>query len=201
MKTKLTLLIPFLFLFTCIAFSQENAPNSTNHLFEFEEPVDRWSTGLTFQALSGFREIKMSGTTYDSFDEAWIGIGVGFYADYKINKVWKLRSEVGVNAYVGFDPYINFQSEFKFTDRWSFYAGAGSYFNTSADHLVQRDEQGKAIINPYVQLGLRYKMSKSWTLDLRYQQDLYARRRATSQNRFSKDGPLSTFSLGFNYRF
>lgn len=201
MKTKFTFCILCLILISQISKAQENAPNSTNHLFEFEQPVNRWSTGLTFQALTGFREIKSGGRNYDSFYEVWIGVGVGFFADYAINKAWKLRAEAGINAYVGFDPYVNIQSEFQFTDRWRFYAGAGAYFNTSADHLVQRDENGTAILNPYVQLGLRYKMSKNWTVDLRYQQDLYARKRATNFNNFNKDGPLATFSLGFNYRF
>jgi hypothetical protein len=182
-------------------YAQKELSNSSHHLFEFEEPADRWDHGLTFQALTGFREINYDVRNNDSFNQAWIGIGLGFYADYKINKVWKLRSEVGVNAYVGFDPYINFQSEFKFTDRWSFYTGVGTYFNTNAAHLVQRDENGTTILNPYIQLGLRYKMSKSWTLDLRYQQDLYARKRATNFNSFNKDGPLSTFSIALNYRF
>lgn len=201
MKTKLTLCLLCFFFISSFATAQENKPNSTNPLFEFEEPVDRWSVGLTLQTLIGFREIKSRGRNYDSFDEGWIGLGVGFYADYKINQVWKLRAEAGINAYVGFHPYINIQSEFQFANRWSFYAGAGTYFNTTADHLVQRDENGTAIVNSYIQLGLRYKMSKSWTLDLRYQQDLYARQRATNFNRFSKQSELSTFSLGFNYRF
>jgi opacity protein-like surface antigen len=201
MKTKLTLCLLCFFFISQFSNAQENELNSINPLFEFEEPVDRWNVGLTFQALIGFREIKSGGRNYDSFDEGWIGLGVGFYADYKINQVWKLRAEAGINAYVGFDPYLNIQSEFQFTDRWSFYAGAGTYFNTRADHLVQRDENGTTILNPFIQLGLRYKMSKSWTVDLRYQQDLYARKRATNFNNFNKDGPLSTFSLGFNYRF
>jgi hypothetical protein len=201
MKIKLALSMLVVLGALHFTHAQKEKSNSSHHLFEFEEPVDRWSTGLTFQTLVGYREVKFAGRNYDSFDEAWIGIGAGFYADYKINKVWKLRAEVGINAYVGLDPYINFQSEFKFTNRWSFYTGAGSYFNTNADHLAQRDEDGTAILNPYMQLGLRYKMSKSWTLDLRYQQDLYARKRGTNFNNFNKDGPLATFSLGFNYRF
>ncbi|QJP33107.1 porin family protein [Nonlabens sp. Ci31] len=181
--------------------AQEELPNSTNYLFEFEEPVDRWETGLSLQALVGFREIKTQGRINDRYDQIWIGAGVGFYADYKLNKVWKLRAEAGVNAYIAFDPYINLQTEFKFSNRWSFYAGAGTFFNMDADHMVQLDERGLTVLNPYVQLGLRYKMSKNWTMDLRYQQDLLARQRATDFNNFTKTSPLGTFSLGFNYRF
>jgi len=199
MKTKLILSAIIVLLSINCLQAQENE-ESSNQLFQLPENSSRWDFGLTFQALSGIRQIQHNAGS-EKTDEAWIGLGVGLYADYKINKVWSLRAEAGVNTPVAIQPYVNFQSEFKFSKRWSFYAGAGAYFNTNADSLVNRDSRGQVILNPYVQLGLRYKMSKSWTMDLRYQQDLFARQRATNFNRFSKEGEMSTFSLGFNYRF
>jgi hypothetical protein len=55
------------------------------------------------------------------------------------------------------------QIELQFTDRLSFYAGAGTFLIRM--HVVQRDELGLAIVTPYVPIGFRYKMSKNWTVD------------------------------------
>jgi hypothetical protein len=136
MENKLPLSAMAIFCAITLSQAQEEQPNCTNHLFEFEDPVDRWRTGLTLQALAGCREIKTQGRVNDGFNQIWIGSGVGFYADYKVNKVWKLRAEAGVNAYIALDPYINLHTELQFTDRWSFYTGAGTIFNTDADHFV-----------------------------------------------------------------
>jgi hypothetical protein len=58
-----------------------------------------------------------------------------------------LITRAGVNA-CRIDPYVKLQRELQFTDRLSFYTGAGTVFDTDADHLVQCDELGLPILTP-----------------------------------------------------
>ncbi|MEE2800698.1 hypothetical protein I5168_06670 [Nonlabens sp. SCSIO 43208] len=192
------LLITLLFLsVTHALWSQETERKSTSILFD--PPVEnRWELGATARTLLSYQTYQ---NTRYKYDDKFLGLGLGIYADYKVNNVWSLRWETGVDANLGLTPYLSFQTHHRFANRWRIYAGAGTLFNTNAQTLVQRDRYGRVIVNPYLQFGLQYDLSKRWRIDLRYQQNLFDYQRATFSNNLRKEGEVGTLSLGTSFRF
>ncbi|GAK96336.1 hypothetical protein JCM19294_1849 [Nonlabens tegetincola] len=105
------LLITLLFLsVTHALWSQETERKSTSILFD--PPVEnRWELGATARTLLSYQTYQ---NTRYKYDDKFLGLGLGIYADYKVNNVWSLRWEAGVDANLGLTPYLSFQTHHRF---------------------------------------------------------------------------------------
>ena len=199
---KKNLFAAMLLAISCALFSNAQEQNQPlNQLLQTPDENDRWDFGLTTQVTVGFLQNKtrVTNSGFRSENQNQTGFGLGVFINYRLSEKWNLRTELGINADRDLNPYLSFQGEYLLNNRWSVYGGAGVYADVNARSLIDRDDTGRMILNPYIQLGTRYKFDKNWSMDLRYQQELYSRRKSTIGN--FDIGAVSTFSLGVNYKF
>lgn len=186
----------FIFIFSIsLVSAQEKDSKDLSYLFP---QTKSWDFGV--QVMSGVEGIDNSKQASGNFINEPYFIGrLGFFAQFNFNTKNSLRSEISAGAFNRLAPTISFQYGYHFAPRWTAYGGLGLDIDFNNSTFPGDVDHEQRLINPRLQLGVRYQATKSLFFDLRYEQDVLDRTKR--QDLSSSMGKFKTISLGAGFRF
>ncbi|WP_405369645.1 outer membrane protein [Nonlabens sp. Asnod2-A12] len=185
-------------LFVCsisLASAQETDSKDLSYLFP--QPKS-WDFGI--QIMSGVEESQYTNqANRDFINEPYFVGRLGFFAQYNLTKKSSLRSEISAGAFSRLAPTLSFQYGYNFAPRWTAYGGIGLDIDFNNQAFSPERDAEQRLINPRLQLGVRYQATKSLFFDLRYEQDMLDRTKR--QDLSNSIGKFKTISLGAGFKF
>lgn len=188
-----------LLVMSCVMHAQTQEEKSTELSHLFPEPKS-WDFGIQLnQGIRGATFVVNAARGYRTTDVDLV-MNLMLFADYHITDRHSMRAEIGVNGNNGLNPFINIQYAYRFSNKWSAYAGLGLEYNYidnfARQHSLDPDYRE---MMPTVMIGARYNANKNLFIDLRYQHDIL--QRTKNQNLSTSVGRIGILSLGIGVRF